>query len=196
MLLTHVITIASYGDAKEKSVYCLELAKALAASGRSVLLIDASPEATLTRMLGVLPGLPTATDMILSQREDSPTQYVLTGNRLPKSITLVPGDDDISQIEAGMSKKLPGLDIGIAMVAPIVKLRGLYEYILIDTPSQSVEPAVLMALGASNIAVLVDPTPDLQADVLVAQTEVNVGLRTIHATMPAAALAEEIISDE
>jgi cellulose biosynthesis protein BcsQ len=110
---------------------------------------------------------------------------------------VIPGHPKISQIEQGLRQNLPDMDPGIAMVAPIQKLRDMYDYILIDAPAQGVEPAVLMALSACDKVVIVEPSSDLLADVSVAQTETNAKLQTVMADhLIPSSLAGNLIDEE
>jgi Mrp family chromosome partitioning ATPase len=52
---TQIISVMSFGDPVERSHYASQLALAFASKGSLVLLIDASPKAELTKMLGITP---------------------------------------------------------------------------------------------------------------------------------------------
>src|SRR5262249_44957030 len=115
-----------------KTTTCLNLAHALSERGKSVLLVDLDPQASLTISLG------------LDVRELSTTIYdvllVTTPGATLKSITrptqmakvfLAPASIDLSQAELQLMSEM---DRERALREALKPAEGVYDYILIDCP--------------------------------------------------------------
>ena len=130
--MTRTIAIANQKGGVGKTTTCLNLAHALSERGRSVLLIDLDPQASLTISLGLDVRELTTTiyDVLLETRPGLALPAITRPTQMP-NVALAPASIDLSQAELQLMSEM---DRERALRAALKPVQGSYDYILIDCP--------------------------------------------------------------
>ncbi len=154
---TRVISIGNQKGGVGKTTTTVNLAGALAELGRKVLVIDLDMQAGATKNLGApTEGWNTVLDLLMGAEPDD---VIIDPDRedevtLPKGIHLIPSTRKLPELDNWLSRKenewVVRQDL---LVTPIRKLRGRYDYVLLDTPPQYTT-TTMPALKASDFAIL------------------------------------------
>lgn len=157
-----------------KTTVTLGLASAAASVGRSVLVVDLDPQASASWVLGIEPSdAPTLADVLSDG--GPPAERAITASAWDHSISVLPGDRGLQQLEAAGSGRLR------SVLAPI---EAGFDAVLVDCPPSLgslarnaltaaryavivVEPSALGLRGIGGVADLVDDVwdasnPDLE----------------------------------
>lgn len=157
---TVVVGVGNQKGGVGKTTMTVQLAAALAEQGRAVLIIDLDVNAGATKHLGIDPkAFLGSFEMLLGEEE--PEHVVITNadsdNNLPKNLALIPASRKLEQLEERLRKKKSKFDdfpLGDILKPCIEKLRGVYDYIFLDTPPSAPLP-IIAAYKAADAFLLV-----------------------------------------
>jgi chromosome partitioning protein len=136
--MTSVLVVANQKGGVGKTTNTIHIAAGLAERGRKVLIIDLDASAGATKTLGApLVGWNTVFDIVAGDAE--PEEAIITDQdeevRLPKNIHLIPASTKLSDIDNFLnSVDNVGLVPQDILLEPIDRLRGRYDYIILDSP--------------------------------------------------------------
>jgi chromosome partitioning protein len=169
--MAQIITMANQKGGTAKTTTALNLGAALKEMGKSVLLVDMDPQASLTLALGLNPDeLETTIYTVLKnvvEAGEMASQEVITTTK--EGLDLMPSNIELSQADLDLVREPLGVYALRDVLRPVV---DAYDYILVDCPP-SLGILTTNALAAADQVII-----PLQADYL-ALKGVNLLLRTI-----------------
>lgn len=134
----------SLAGGQGKSTTILFAARLLARQGKTVLLVDADPQSSLTTFLGfgVEPESPTLLEVLKKQVNTKdgiyPTQY--------DNLFLIPSDDALDSVQDYLASSGTG---ALTLRRRLASVAQLFDYCLVDAPPQRSQ-ICLTVIGASN----------------------------------------------
>jgi chromosome partitioning protein len=141
--MARIIAICNQKGGVGKTTTCVNLAAALAAAGRRVLLIDLDPQGHATMGSGVDKKTvrPTGCEVLL---EEVPIEDAIRS--LPHGYDLLPGNGDLTAADLRLMPQ-PGRELRLKRL--LQSVRANYQYVLIDCPP-SLGVLTLNALAAAH----------------------------------------------
>jgi chromosome partitioning protein len=141
--MARIIAICNQKGGVGKTTTCVNLAAALAAAGRRVLLIDLDPQGHATMGSGVDKKTvrPTGCEVLL---EEVPIEDAI--RPLPHGYDLLPGNGDLTAADLRLMPQ-PGRELRLKRL--LQSVRANYQYVLIDCPP-SLGVLTLNALAAAH----------------------------------------------
>lgn len=148
------IAIFSEKGGVAKTTVCINLGAALAAAGRSVLIVDADSQANATDIV--------ANGLMLG--EDSDLSAVLLDEREPEAavadspsfgVSIIPAGNRLADTQADLLN-LPGRDTRLRLA--LATLRSQFDYILIDCPPGRGLLAINALAAADEVLIPTDPS--------------------------------------
>jgi len=160
---TRVIAIGNQKGGVGKTTSAVNIAAALGERGKLCLLWDLDMNHNATRQFGVPPdsflgtfevliGMEKAADVILRPGE-------VEGTDLPANVHLIPSKrklEAIGQVLAQQDKFQAPQDI---LLEPLRSLRGMYDYIILDTAPNATPPTVAAYKAADYFVLTAQPEP-------------------------------------
>ena len=190
---TEVIAIGNQKGGVGKTTNTLHLAAALGELGKKVLVIDLDANCGATRGLGLGDGWLGTFEVLMDEQE--PAEVVVRTDpvedvELPRGVELLPARRNLEAFEDELRRRnkyaVPHQRLG-----PVIeKLRGEYDFILLDTAPNASAPTVgayLFAdwfiLSTEPARLSVDGLSDALEDITEAQDEGNADLRLLGVVM-------------
>lgn len=148
----HVITFFNHAGGAAKTSTALNVGYSLRRRGHRVLLIDADPQANLTRWVGL--EVPTGTDAKLHTLYaavlGSTNTLALPAPVVAHGMDVIRSCLDLAEVEP----LLPGQVMGqLRLRSAIRKLKGKYDFVLIDPPPSLGQLSTLAVLAADELVV-------------------------------------------
>ncbi len=186
---TRVIAVGNQKGGVGKTTNTVHIARALVERGRKVLIIDLDMNHGATRHFGVIPeaylgsyemlvGDEVATNLVLSHAEEDVT--------LPPGLDLVPAARKLEGIDQALAQKSKFITPREVLISPLTSLRGLYDYIFLDTAPNATTPTIASYLAADYFILSAMPDPfaiaglnDALSDISDAQMRGNPRLRLL-----------------
>jgi chromosome partitioning protein len=149
---THVIAVGNQKGGVGKTTNCVNLATALAELGRKSLVWDLDSNCGSTRHFGipeeakffgtfeVLTGRERARDVVITGEEDD------VG--LPANVHLIPARRNLEGIDAVLREADKFFVPRDILIEPVKELRGLYDYIFLDTAPHATTPTIASYMAA------------------------------------------------
>jgi chromosome partitioning protein len=182
---TTVIVVGNQKGGVGKTTNTIQLAGALSERGRRSLIIDLDMTLGATKALGaptdgwissfeLLTGAENAEDTIITHEEPEV--------RLPPQVHLVPSSRKLAELDTFLAQN-PWLIQQDLLLQPMERLRGMYDYVFLDTPPQKTKTTI-PALKAADFAVLsampdhlaVSAMAEALSDIVAAQKYANAKL--------------------
>ena len=189
---THVIAIGNQKGGVGKTTNTVHIAAALAEMGRKCLIFDLDMNHGATRHFGiasdaflgafeVLTGDEQPLDVILTAAEDNDDDV-----ELPENLDLIPSRRKLEKIDQALVAKNKFLVTQDVLVEPLRQLRGLYDYIFLDTAPNATTPTIAAYKSADWFILSAIPDPfaiaglsDALTDIQDAQRSGNPKLRLL-----------------
>ena len=150
---THVIAIGNQKGGVAKTTTCVNLATALAELGRRSLVWDLDSNCGSTRHFGIPEEAKFfGTFEVLTGREQA-LDVVITGEAedevaLPKDVHLIPARRNLEGIDAVLREADKFFVPRDILLEPLRTLRGLYDYIFLDTAPHATTPTIASYMAA------------------------------------------------
>ena len=192
---TRVIAVGNQKGGVGKTTNTVHIARALVERGHKVLIIDLDMNHGATRHFGVVP------EAFLGSYE------MLLGEERPENLVLSHGDEDVDLPEGlhliPAARKLEGIDQALAhkskfittrevLGGPLATLRGLYDFIFLDTAPNATTPTIASYMAADYFILSAMPDPfaiaglnDALADISDAQKRGNTKLQLLGVVLSA-----------
>lgn len=188
---TQVIAIGNQKGGVGKTTNTVHIAAALAEMGRKCLIFDLDMNHGATRHFGI------ASDAFLGSfevlaGEEKPLDVILTAEdndsdvELPENLDLVPSRRKLEKIDQALVAKNKFLVTQDVLVEPLRQLRGLYDYIFLDTAPNATTPTIAAYKSADWFILSAIPDPfaiaglsDALTDIQDAQRSGNPKLRLL-----------------
>ena len=162
-LNTVVIGIGNQKGGVGKTTMTVQIACALAEKGRRVLIIDLDVNAGATKHFGIKPEAFLGTFEMLVGHEE-PLDVVLTtedeDNSLPENVHIIPGGRKLESLEERLRAKKSKFDdapLHDCLKPATDKLRGYYDYVLLDTPPSAPLPIIAAYKAADGFLLVAIP---------------------------------------
>jgi chromosome partitioning protein len=128
--MTKIITVAQHKGGTGKTITCVNLGASLAELGKSVLLVDLDPQASLSISVGVNP-----VDLKYSMHEVMGNQsfamdQIIVDSELP-NLSVAPSDIKLALVEMQLASSIGREKVLHKKLAPI---KDNYDFILLDSP--------------------------------------------------------------
>lgn len=135
---TRVIVIANQKGGVGKTTNTVHIASALAESGKKCLIVDLDSSAGATTTMGVpTVGWQTIYEVIAGEAD--PLEAIITDRdeefSLPRNIHLIPASLRLNELDSFLNRdENLGVVAQDLLLTPIATIRGMYDYILLDSP--------------------------------------------------------------
>lgn len=162
---THVIAIGNQKGGCGKTTNTISLAAALGEMGRRCLIIDLDMNAGSTKQFRLPPqSFEGSFEMLLG--EEDPLDVIVTNEdlvdepgELPKGVSLIPARRELEQIDQLLAKRNKFVVLQDALLEPIRKLRGHYDYVFLDTAPNATAPTLAAYKAADYFLLSAMPSP-------------------------------------
>ena len=142
---THVVAVGNQKGGVGKTTNTVHLATALGELGKRCLIFDLDMNAGSTKHFGihaeaflgtfeVLTGAESALDVVLRDGEEDVA--------LPKNVDIIPSSRKLESIDQTLLAKNKFLSTQDILEAPISELRGVYDYVFLDTAPNATSPTI------------------------------------------------------
>lgn len=190
-LRTRVIAVGNQKGGVGKSTNTINLAAALGEIGRKCLVIDLDANCGATRSLGVPTSWMGTFELLLGN--ELPSEIIITTNpadgiTLPKGVDLITGSRQLEQIDEVFRQRRENKfkDPADALKAPLAELRGLYDYVFLDTAPNAASPTIAAYKSADWFMLSMTPEKlayeallDAVTDILAVRESGNHNLRLL-----------------
>ena len=147
--MAKVISIAQHKGGTGKTVTCTNLGAALAELGKSVLMVDLDPQASLTVSMGINPVQLTHSIHDVVADQAFPLERIITNSQLPY-LALAPSDISLAIVETQLASRIGREKVLDKKLTPI---RDRFDYVFIDCPP-NLGLLTVNALVAANSVII------------------------------------------
>jgi len=159
---TKVVALGNQKGGVGKTTNTVHLARALAERGRKVLVWDLDMNSGATKHFGIPTDAFMGTFEVLIGEEE-PRDVVLTsseeGIHLPENLHLIPSRRKLEAIDETLAARNKFIARSDVLLKPIASLRGLYDYIFLDTAPNATAPTVASYKAADWFILSAIPDP-------------------------------------
>jgi len=159
---TNVVAVGNQKGGVGKTTNTVHLAAALGEMGKKVLIMDLDMNAGSTKHFGikgegflgtfeVLTGAESAVDVVLRDGEEDV--------HLPKNVDLISSCRKLEQIDQMLLAKNKFMSLQDILIKPISELRGLYDYVFLDTAPNATSPTIAAYKAADWFILTAMPEP-------------------------------------
>lgn len=186
---THVIAVGNQKGGVGKTTNTVHIARSLVERGRKVLIIDLDMNHGATRHFGVVPeAFMGSFEMLLG--DEQPADLVLSAGdediALPPGLHLIPASRKLEGIDQALGQKSKFISPREVLTAPLSALRGIYDFIFLDTAPNATTPTIASYMAADYFILSAMPDPfaiaglnDALTDISDAQRRGNARLRLL-----------------
>ncbi|MBI3411402.1 MAG: ParA family protein [Planctomycetes bacterium] len=188
---TEVVAIGNQKGGVGKTTNTVHIAAALAERGRKCLIIDLDMNHGATRHFGIPSDAFLGAFEILTH-EEKPLDVILSSEdrdddlTLPENLDLIPSRRKLEKIDQALAAKNKFLVMQDVLLEPLEQLRGLYDYIFLDTAPNATTPTIAAYKAADWFILSAIPDPfaiaglsDALTDIQDAQRSGNPNLRLL-----------------
>lgn len=142
---TRVIAVGNQKGGVGKTTTTVHLARALAELGRRCLIIDLDMNHGATNHFNIPPAYLGSYEVLLGS--ETPETVVVTNDpeeeiELPKNLDIIPASRKLENIDAALREKDKMIEPHRVLVEPLESLRGLYDYVFLDTAPNATIPTI------------------------------------------------------
>ncbi|MBT3362457.1 MAG: AAA family ATPase [Chloroflexi bacterium] len=131
--MAKIITVAQHKGGTGKTITCVNLGASLAELGKSVLLVDLDPQASLSISVGVNPvDLKNSMHEVMGN-QSFPIDQIIIESELP-NLSVAPSDIKLALVEMQLASSIGREKV---LHKKLVPIKDNYDYILLDSPPQS-----------------------------------------------------------
>ncbi len=143
---TRIIAVGNQKGGVGKTTNAVQLARALAERGRKCLIFDLDMNHGATNHFGIDANIYAGSYEILLG-DETPETVVLTRDpeeeiELPENVDLIPASRKLENIAAALSEKNKMLDPHRILLEPLRAVRGVYDYVFLDTAPNATPPTI------------------------------------------------------
>lgn len=190
---THIIGVGNQKGGVAKTTNTVHIATALGERGRKVLIMDCDSNAGATKHFGI-PTTSFAGTFEVLLGDESPLDVALENGdsdiELPPNVSIVPGRRKLEELDTHLASRSKFRSAQFLLKTPLEALRGVYDYVIVDTGPQAPTPTVAayMAVDWFVLSVLpeslaIDGLKEALQDIRDAQQEGNPSLRLLGVLM-------------
>lgn len=143
---TRIIAVGNQKGGVGKTTNTVQLARALAERGRKCLIFDLDMNHGATNHFGIDANVYAGSYEVLLGSE-TPDTVVLTRDleeevELPENVDLIPASRKLENISAALAERNKMLDPHRILADPLKSLRGVYDYVFLDTAPNATPPTI------------------------------------------------------
>ena len=143
---TKIIAVGNQKGGVGKTTTTVQLARALAERGRKCLIFDLDMNHGATNHFGIEPNAYAGSYEVLLGSE-TPQTVVLSRDveeeiELPEGVDLIPANRKLENIAAALAERNKMLDPHRILQAPLKTVRGIYDFVFLDTAPNATPPTI------------------------------------------------------
>ena len=148
-VMSKVISISQHKGGTGKTITCVNLGAALAELGKSVLLVDLDPQASLSISMGINPVDLTHSMHDVLGNQAFPMERIIKNSQLPR-LSIAPSDINLAVVEMQLASSIGREKV---LHKKLIPIKGKFDYVLLDSPP-SLGLFAVNALAAANSVII------------------------------------------